>query len=187
MTGDAPLRDLPPSRAYGNYVLAMIVLVMLFNTVDRHIVSILLDDIKRDLSLTDRQLGWILGPSFTLVYALCVFPLARWADRGVRRSIIALGLAVWSLFTLATACAQNFAYLLAMRMGVGVGEASASPAAQSLISDTVPPEQRARGLSMLSVGAVLGIAVGMGGGGWDGARVVRAAAHGGREPRRTPE
>lgn len=166
MTEETDSRGPVPSRAYGNYVLGMIVLVMLLNTVDRHVVSILLDDIKRDLSLTDRQLGWILGPSFTVVYAFSVFPLARWADRGVRRSIIALGLACWSLFTLATAFTQNFVHLFAMRMGVGVGEASASPAAQSLISDTVPPEQRARGLSMLSVGAVLGIAVGIGGGGW---------------------
>ncbi|MEE2664273.1 MAG: MFS transporter [Myxococcota bacterium] len=155
-----------PSGRYSRYVLLLIVLVMLLNTVDRHIVAILVDDIKRDLSLSDRQLGWILGPSFTLVYAISVFPLARWADRGVRRSIIALGLALWSVFTVLTAGVQSFGQMFAMRMGVGVGEASASPAAQSLISDTVPTEQRGRGLSMLSLGAVLGLAVGMAGGGW---------------------
>jgi MFS family permease len=140
--------------------------MMLLNTVDRHIVAILLDDIKRDLDLSDRQLGWILGPSFTIVYAICVLPVARWSDRGVRRSIIALGLTFWSLFTLSTAWAQSFVQLFIMRMGVGIGEASASPAAQSLISDSVPPEQRSRGLSMISIGAILGIAVGMAGGGW---------------------
>ena len=155
-----------PSARATRYVLLLIVLVMLLNTVDRHIVAILVDDIKRDLSLTDRQLGWILGPSFTLVYAISVFPLARWADRGTRRSIIALGLALWSVFTLMTAWTQTFAQMFAMRMGVGIGEASASPAAQSLISDSVPPSQRGRGLSMLSLGAVLGLAVGMAGGGW---------------------
>ncbi len=155
-----------PETRYTRYVLLMIVLVMLFNTVDRYIVSILLDDIKHDLSLSDRQLGWILGPSFTIVYAISVFPLARWADRGVRRNIIALGLCVWSLFTVMTAWTQSFVQLFAMRMGVGIGEASASPAMQSLISDTVPPEQRSRGLSMISIGAVLGLAVGMAGGGW---------------------
>ena len=153
-------------RGYARYLLLMIVGVMLFNTVDRYIVSILVDDIKADLALSDRQLGWILGPSFTLVYALSVFPLARWADRGVRRNIIALGLSVWSLFTLMTAWTQSFVQIFVMRMGVGIGEASASPAAQSLISDSVPPEQRSRGLSMLSVGAVMGLAVGMAGGGW---------------------
>lgn len=158
--------DAAPSPAYTRYLLGLIVVVMLLNTVDRHIVSILLDDIKADLSLTDRQLGWILGPSFTVVYALAVLPLARWADRGVRRNIIALGLAAWSLFTMITAATRSFVELLAMRMAVGVGEASASPAIQSLISDTVPPEQRTRGLSLISIGAVLGIAVGMAGGGW---------------------
>jgi MFS family permease len=155
-----------PSSRYTRYFLLMIVLVMLLNTVDRYIVSILLDDIKRDLDLTDRQLGWILGPSFTIVYAICVLPVARWADRGVRRNIIALGLSLWSLFTLSTAWAQSFVQLFIMRMGVGIGEASASPAAQSLISDAVPLEQRSRGLSMISIGAILGIAVGMAGGGW---------------------
>ena len=166
MTDTAKPAGAAPTSGYARYLLLMIVLVMLLNTVDRHIVSILVDDIKSDLSLSDRQLGWILGPSFTLVYALSVFPLARWADRGVRRSIIALGLGLWSLFTVMTAWTQSFLQMFAMRMGVGVGEASASPAAQSLISDSVPPEQRGRGLSMLSVGAVLGLAAGMAGGGW---------------------
>jgi len=166
MTNGTGADEAAPTDRYRRYVLFLIVLVMLFNTVDRHIVAILVDDIKADLALSDRQLGWILGPSFTIVYALSVFPLARWADRGVRRSIIAMGLTFWSLFTLMTAWTQTFVQMFAMRMGVGIGEASASPAAQSLISDTVPPEQRGRGLSMLSVGAVLGIAVGMAGGGW---------------------
>ena len=166
MTNAANPAAAAPSRKYARYLLLMIVGVMLFNTVDRYIVAILVDDIKADLALSDRQLGWILGPSFTVMYALSVFPLARWADRGVRRNIIALGLSLWSVFTLMTAWTQSFLQIFAMRMGVGIGEASASPAAQSLISDSVPPEQRSRGLSMLSVGAVLGLAVGMAGGGW---------------------
>ncbi|MCH2170447.1 MFS transporter [Myxococcota bacterium] len=154
------------SRRHAHYFLFLIVLVTMFNTVDRHIISILLDDIKHDLALTDRQLGWILGPSFTIVYTLAVFPLARWSDRGVRRNIIALGLSFWSFFTFLTAWTQTFIQLFVMRMGVGLGEASASPAAQSLISDSVPPEQRSRGLSIMSIGGVLGLAVGMAGGGW---------------------
>jgi MFS family permease len=147
-------------------MLGLVVLVMMLSTVDRYIVSILLEDIKADLGLTDLQLGWIMGPSFTLVYSLSVLPLARWADKGIRRNVIALGLFAWSCFTLATAWTQSFVQLFAMRMGVGLGEASASPALQSLISDTVPPQLRSRGLSLISIGAVIGLAVGMAGGGW---------------------
>ncbi len=155
-----------PSAAYRRYLFGMIVVVMMLATVDRYVVSILVDDIKLDLGLDDEQMGWILGPSFTVVYAIAVLPLARWADVGIRRNIISLGLAVWSVFTLATSFVRGFPSLLAVRMGVGLGEASASPAIQSLVSDSVPPDQRSRGLSAISIGAVFGIAVGMAGGGW---------------------
>jgi MFS family permease len=144
----------------------MIVVVMMLSTVDRHMVSILVDDIRADLGLNDEQMGWILGPSFTVVYALAVLPLARWSDVSVRRNVVALGLAAWSVFTIATARVQGFVGLLAARMGVGLGEASAGPALQSLLSDSVPPDRRSRALSLISIGAVLGIAVGMAGGGW---------------------
>lgn len=154
------------SPGYRRYLFAIVVGVMMLNTVDRHVVAILVDPIKGELGLSDSQMGWILGPSFTLVYTAAVLPLARWADRGVRRNIIALGLSVWSLFTMATGWVQGYFQLFVMRMGVGIGEASASPAIQSLISDTVPPEHRSQGLSFISVGAVLGLAVGMAGGGW---------------------
>jgi len=154
------------SPGYRRYLFAIVVGVMMLNTVDRHVVAILVDPIKGELGLSDSQMGWILGPSFTLVYTAAVLPLARWADRGVRRDIIALGLSVWSLFTMATGWVQGYLQLFVMRMGVGIGEASASPAIQSLISDTVPPEHRSQGLSFISVGAVLGLAVGMAGGGW---------------------
>jgi MFS family permease len=155
-----------PSSGYRKYLFTMIVVVMMLNTIDRNIIAILVDDVKADLGLSEQQMGWILGPSFTVVYALSVLPLARWADRGVRRNIIALGLGAWSVFTIATGWVQGFAQLFVMRMGVGIGEASASPAIQSLVSDTVPPEQRSRGLSFISIGSVLGLAVGMAGGGW---------------------
>ena len=148
------------------YTLLLIIFVMLFSTVDRQIVSILVDDIKADLALTDRDLGWILGPSFTIVYAISAIPIARRADIGSRRTIISLGLGLWSLFTAATAYVTNFWQLFLMRMGVGIGEASASPAAQSLISDILKPEQRGRGMSIFLIGSVAGLAVGMIGGGW---------------------
>ena len=80
----SPTPDVP-SAAYRRYLFAVIVGVMMLNTVDRHVVAILVDPIKADLGLSDSEMGWILGPSFTLVYTLAVLPLARWADRGVRR------------------------------------------------------------------------------------------------------
>ena len=95
------------SRAYERWVLLLIAVVMLFSTVDRYVVSILAEDIKRDLGLSDRQLGWILGRSFTIVYALSILPLARWADVGVRRNVVALGLAFCSLFTTLTTWAPS--------------------------------------------------------------------------------
>lgn len=161
-----PASAAPQPTGYTSYVLVLILLVLTFSTTDRFIVSILADDLKRDLALSDRQLGWILGPSFTIVYSLAVLPLARLSDRSVRRSIIAAGLFAWSLCTAATAFVSSFAQLFLARMAVGIGEASASPASQSLISDLVPPERRARGISVVSIGGVTGLALGMAGGGW---------------------
>jgi MFS family permease len=162
----SPAPAATPSAGYTGYVLVLILFVLTFSTTDRFIVSILVDDLKRDLGLSDRQLGWILGPSFTVVYSLSVLPLARLADRSVRRSIIAAGLFAWSLFTALTGFVNSFAQLFLARMAVGIGEASASPASQSLISDLVPPERRARGISVVSIGGVTGLALGMAGGGW---------------------
>jgi MFS family permease len=107
-----------------------------------------------------------MGLAFSLVYTLLSLPIARWADFGVRRTIIALGLFVWSGFTAGTALVQNYAQLFAMRMGVGVGEAAGTPASISLLTDYVPPERRARGLSVVSIGAVAGMGLGMIAGGW---------------------
>ncbi len=154
------------SQGYVRYVLAVMFAMMIFNTVDRYVLSILLEPIKRDLDLDDRQLGWLVGFAFTAVYALTSLPLARLADHGRRRSVIAAGLFAWSLFTSATSLAQNFLQMFLLRMGVGIGEAAGSAPGQALISDYVPRERRARGLSIISLGAVAGLAVGMVGGGW---------------------
>ncbi|MCH2173998.1 MFS transporter [Myxococcota bacterium] len=154
------------SHGYVRYVLGVMFAVMVFNTVDRYVMSILLEPIKHDLGLTDRQLGWLVGFAFTAVYAITSIPLARLADRGMRRSVIAGGLFAWSLFTAATSLAQNFFQMFLLRMAVGVGEAAGSSPGQALISDYVPPERRARGLSIISLGAVAGLALGMMGGGW---------------------
>lgn len=160
----------PPgySPAYVNYVLGVLLVVMVFNIVDRTITSILLQDIKNDLDLSDRQLGVLVGLAFALLYSVTSLPIALWADRGVRRSIIAWGLLAWSAATALTALVGNFWQLLAARMAVGIGEAAGSAPSQSLISDYVPPQRRARGLSVISIGAIGGLALGQIAGGWFG-------------------
>ena len=156
-----------PSKAYTGYVLWMVFLVMVFNNIDRTIVSILVRPIKADFGLSDTQMGLLLGPAFALVYSVLVLPLGRWADSGgVRRSIVAACLFIWSLFTAATAAVQSFFQLFVMRMGVGVGEAGATAPSISMLSDYLPPSARARGMSVISIGAVTGMGLGMILGGW---------------------
>lgn len=156
-----------PSKVYTGYVLWMVFLVMIFNNIDRTILSILVRPIKADFGLSDTQMGWLLGPAFALVYSVLALPLGRWADSGgVRRSIVAACLFVWSGFTAGTAFAQSYWQIFLMRMGVGVGEAGATAPSVSLLSDILPPAARARGMSVISIGAVTGMGLGMIVGGW---------------------
>jgi MFS family permease len=156
----------PYSEAYTRYVLGIILLVSLFNNMDRTVLSILVEPIRREFDLSDTGMGALMGPAFVLVYTLTSLPVARWADVGVRRSIIALGLFLWSGFTAATSLAQSYLQLFAMRMGVGIGEAAGTPPSLSLLSDYVPPGKRAGRLSVISIGAVVGMGAGMILGGW---------------------
>ncbi len=156
----------PYSDAYTRYVLGVVLLVMIFNNVDRTILSILVDDIKAEFGLSDTQMGAAMGLAFTLVYTTLSLPIARVADFGVRRTIVSIGLFVWSSFTAATALVQGFGQLFAMRMGVGIGEAAGTPPSLSLLSDYIPPQRRGRGLSVISIGAVTGMGIGMIVGGW---------------------
>src|SRR5437762_213438 len=154
------------SPAYRSYALGLLVVVNVFNFLDRQILSILLEPIKRDLRLSDTALGFLTGLAFALFYTVAGIPIARWADHGVRRSIIALGLAVWSGMTALTGLAQTFTQLALVRVGVGVGEAACSPPAHSLLSDYFPPERRATALSILALGVPIGIMLGYLAGGW---------------------
>jgi len=145
----------------------MVLVTMIFSNVDRTILSILVEDIKQDFQLDDAQMGWLLGPAFAIVYSVLCLPLGRWADTtGVRRNIVAYSLFVWSLFTLGTAWVTSYAQLFVARMGVGVGEAGGTSPSVSMLSDYLPPAKRARGISVISIGAVLGLGLGMVMGGW---------------------
>jgi predicted MFS family arabinose efflux permease len=163
--------ELGSSRGYARYALALLLVVYVFNFVDRTILTILLEDIKTELELSDTYLGFLSGIAFALFYTVAGIPIARWADRGSRRTIIALACLVWSGMTAVTGLARNFGELALARVGVGVGEAGCSPPAHSLISDYFPPERRATALSIYALGIPIGAAFGNLVGGWLGAEI----------------
>ncbi len=138
------------SPAARQYALGVLVVVYTFNFIDRQILSILLEPIKQDLGLSDSALGLLTGFAFALFYATLGIPIARYADKGNRRNLIALALAIWSAMTALSGLAQNFWQLLAARIGVGVGEAGCSPPAHSMIADYFPAHKRATALGIYS-------------------------------------
>ena len=149
---------------YARYVLGVLVLVYVFNFLDRQILSILAERVKADLRISDAQIGFLYGTAFAVFYAVFGIPLARLADVWDRRRLIAFGLAAWSVMTVISGLSRNFGELAVARFGVGIGEASATPAAFSLLSDCFPASARATALAVYSsgiyIGAGLGIAVG---------------------------
>ena len=155
----------PRVSGYAWYALLLFVVVYVFNFIDRQIVSILAESIKADLHLDDAQVGFLYGTAFAVFYSLFGIPLGRLADSWYRGRLMAIGLALWSSMTALSGLAQNFAMLAAARVGVGVGEASASPAAYSMIADYFPKERRATALSIYSSGLYIGggIALPLGG------------------------
>ena len=145
-----------PSAGYARYVLTLLVIVYVLNFIDRQIISILAEDIKRDLGLTDADLGFLYGTAFGVFYALFGIPLGRLADNWNRVKLMSIGLAVWSAATAVSAFARTGGMLAGARIGVGVGEATASPCAYSLISDYFPKEKRATALAIYSSGLYIG-------------------------------
>ena len=142
---------------YSWYVLSVLVLVYVLNFVDRQILSILSEDIKRDLGLTDADLGFLYGTAFGVFYSIFGIPLGRLADNWHRVKLLVAGLSLWSLMTALSGTARSGAALAAARIGVGVGEATAGPCAYSLISDYFPRRLRATALAIYSGGLYLGV------------------------------
>ncbi|MCP3730682.1 MFS transporter [Sphingomonas sp. MG17] len=140
--------------------LALLTAAYFFSYMDRQILAILQEDIRRDLLLSDTQLGLLAGFAFAIFYATLGLPVARLADRGNRVNIIAIALALWSAMTGLCGLAQNFVQLLLARIGVGIGEAGSSPPSHSIIADLYPPEKRAGAMGIYSLGVVLGTAGG---------------------------
>ncbi len=156
----------PITENYARYALGVLVLVYIFNFLDRQILSILAEDIKADLGLDDAQIGFLYGTAFAVFYAIFGIPLGRLADAWTRRTVISLGMALWSVMTAVSGFAGSFRYLAAARIGVGIGEASASPAAFSLLSDYFPPAKRATVMAIYSSGLYIGAGIGLFLGGW---------------------
>ena len=141
----------------------ILLVVYIFNFIDRQIVNILAEPIAKELSLSDTQIGLMTGLAFALFYTVLGLPIARYADRPPtgRPRLIAIALATWSAMTALCGMAQNYTQLLLARIGVGVGEAGCTPAAHSLISDMVPKERRASALAFYALGIPIGTVLGM--------------------------
>ena len=145
-----------PPRGYAWYVVGVLTFVYIFSFIDRQILNLLVRPIRRDLGITDFQMSLLMGFSFALFYTFFGIPLGRLADSRSRRTIIAVGFAVWSLMTAGCGLARNFIHMLLLRVGVGVGEAALSPAAYSIITDYFPPKRRATAISVYSMGIYIG-------------------------------
>lgn len=130
------------------YLLAVLMLVNLFNLLDRYVINIVAELIKHDLGLSDAQLGLLTGIGFALTYSVVGISVGRLADRASRPLIIAGSVGIWSLFTGLSSLVQTFGQILLCRIGVAVGEAGCTPAAHSLISDCVPREKRASAIAI---------------------------------------
>ena len=161
-----PVPARSPSRHYVRYVLGLLFVVNVFNFIDRQILAILLEPIKEDLGVSDSAMGFLTGVAFALFYTAAGIPIARRADRGSRRTVIAVGLAIWSAMTAASGLARTFAQLAAARLGVGIGEAACTPPAHSLLADYFPRERRSTALAIYGMGVHVGILFGFVIGGW---------------------
>jgi MFS family permease len=153
-------------RTPKNYLLTLLTVIMVFNYVDRLAMGLLLQDIKIDLQLSDTQLGFLTGIAFALFYAGMGIPIARWADRGNRVTIISLTVALWSAAVALCAAAGNFVQMLLMRIGVAVGEAGCHPPAFSLIADYFTRAERPRAVARYMLGWPLALLLGNFAAGW---------------------
>jgi MFS family permease len=155
----------PVSSGYRRYALWVLLIIYTLNFLDRQVVNILAEPIKRDLGLADWQLGMMTGLAFAIFYTVLGIPIARMAETRNRPFIIGASVAAWSAFTVLCGFTQNFWQLILMRIGVGVGEAGCTPPAHSLITDYVPKEKRASAIAFYSIGTPLGTLAGMAMGG----------------------
>ena len=154
------------SRGARAYVLGALAVVYTFNFIDRTLIGILQEPIRRAFDLSDAQLGLLGGPAFAILYTLLGVPIAYLAERSNRITIISLGLALWSAATAACGFAGTYLHLLGARVAVGIGEAACTPPSHSAISDYFPSNKRASALAIYSLGIPIGSMFAAAGGGW---------------------
>jgi predicted MFS family arabinose efflux permease len=156
----------PWSAARRLTLLLVLCVVAAINLIDRQLISILMEPIKRDFRASDTMMGLLTGLSFATVYATAALPIARWSDRSIRRNVIAGCLLVWGGMTMLCGVARSYLQLAAARMGVALGEAGYNPAAHSMIADLYPVTQRGRAIGVFNAAASIGIGFGLFFGGW---------------------
>lgn len=159
-------RSLAWSREERIFVLLVLCFASSVNLVDRMLITILIEPIKREFSSSDTEMGLLTGLSFAAVYATAAFPIARYTDRGVRRNVIAWSVLVWGSMTMLCGLARSYGQLAVARMGVALGEAGYQPAAHSMIADLFPLRRRGTALGLFNAAASLGIGFGLFFGGW---------------------
>lgn len=150
----APRAALSPARSW--WAIGIFMVALMFNYLDRQLMTLLITPIKADFGLSDTQISLLIGFAFVLFYVLAGIPIARFIDRGPRKWIVASAIAFWSLMTAACGLAQNYWQLLAARMLVGVGESCNAPGTYSMTSDIFPREKLAKPISAIGIGQVAG-------------------------------
>jgi MFS family permease len=150
-----------PSAGYAWYVVVVLTIAYTVSFIDRQIMALMVEPIRRDLEISDTQMSLLLGLAFAVFYTLLGIPIARLADRYSRRGIIAAGIAVWCFMTAACGLSRNYAQLFLARVGVGVGEAALSPSALSMMSDYFPKETRGRAVAFYTMGISMGVGLAM--------------------------
>jgi MFS family permease len=152
----APAAAAAQAERQGWYLVFTLLLFYIFSFIDRQIISLLVEPIKRDLQVTDTQIGLLQGIAFAIFYTFFGIPIGRLADRMNRKTIVGAGVVVWSVMATLCGLAKNFTQLFLARIGVGVGEAALSPAAYSMITDAFPREKLGRAFSVYNMGIAIG-------------------------------
>ena len=152
--------DFPPypSRRYAWFVVFVLIIASLVAFIDRQVVAIVVEPMQKDLNVGDTEIGWLYGV-FALFYAFAAIPIATIADRKSRKHVIAIGIFVWSLMTIACGLTKNYWQIFLARIGVGIGDATLSPSTTSLLGDYFPREDLPLAISIFQAGPIVGTGI----------------------------